>query len=217
MTKTNIIVGIAATVGLVLGIANFGKPINVAVSPTPVQVNVPEQKTPIVNVAAPEVTIQAPDVKVPATIVNVPENKQVLGAVSGPDNYFPYWGVNGVRTFHNSIGLTKATTTVCSIKSPSATSTLSFATVRFAVASTSATYVELARATTRYATTTSINTYTIVAGAQATIVASSTGSIAGDATIFPPNTYFNVKVAWDNVATSASVPSGVCKASFIEI
>ena len=83
MSKTiNIVVGVLATAGLVLGIANFGKPIQVSVSPTPVQVNVPRQETPVVNVSSP--------------VVNVPK-QEVLGAVAGTQ--VPY------RTFFNE-GLT---------------------------------------------------------------------------------------------------------------
>jgi len=210
MKTTLITTGIVAA--LLLGVVNFGKPVTVEVSPTPVNVNVPEQKAPVVNV-------QAPEVRVPATVVNVPkQDAPTLGAVSGPDFFGDYFAVNGVRTHYNQRGLNKATTTVCSIKSPNATSSLVAGAIRFSVASTSATFVELARATTPYATTTLIGTaYNIAAGAQATIVASTTGSAAGEATIFPPNTYFNVKVAWATAATSASVPSGNCIANFLNI
>lgn len=188
---------------LVLGVVNFGKPVQISVGPTPVQINVPEQEAPIVNVQTPE------------TVVNVPSSK--LGAVSGPDFFGDYFAVNDVRTFYNSKGLNQATTTVCSIKSPNATSSLVFGAIRFDVASTSATFVEIARATTAFATTTLIGTgYNIAAGAQATIVASTTPT-GGDAIIFPPNNFLNVKVAWATAATSASVPRGVCKANFTAI
>ena len=141
-----------------------------------------------------------------------------LGAVSGPDFYSDYFNVNGVKGYYNSKGLVQASTTVCSIKSPSATSTLSLGSITFRLASTSATYVELARATTPYATTTRIGSpYVIAANAQASIVASSTGSVAGDGTIFPPSTYFNVKVSWATAATSASVPTGTCQGVFTAI
>lgn len=142
-----------------------------------------------------------------------------LGAVAGPDFYSDYLNINGVRSQYRTTGLTQASTTVCSLASPkNSTSTLALAAIRFNVASTSATYVELARATTPYATTTRIGSpYVITANAQATIVASTTGSVAGDATIFPPSTYLNVKVSWATAATSASVPVGVCKAVFTEI
>lgn len=79
MNKTaGIIVGIVATVGVVLGVANFGKTINVAVSPTPVQVNVPRQEVPVVNIAPADVR------------VNVPESKSALtlGAQANPDVYY---------------------------------------------------------------------------------------------------------------------------------
>lgn len=141
---------------------------------------------------------------------------QIVGGAS-PDLYSPYFNINGVKNFYNSVGLVQATTTICSIKSPSATSTLGFASVQFETASTSATYVELGRATTRYATTTSINIYTVGASAKASIVASSTGSVAGNATIFPPSTYFNVKTSWATAATALTVPVGRCQAVFTQL
>lgn len=214
MKTTLVTTGIVAA--LVLGVLNFGKPINVSVSPTPVQVNVPDQKAPIVNV-------QAPDIHIPATVVNVPKNEvqasPVFGAVSGPDFYSDCFNFNGVRTCSNSKSVAQATTSVCSIRSPiSATSTLSLAAIRFNLASTSATYLEMAKATTAFATTTRIGSvYSIAGSAQATIVASSTGSVAGDGTIFAPGEYFNVKTAWTVAAGVGSVPTGVCKAVFTAI
>lgn len=88
METKNIIGGIVGIVAVIVGVSFFGKPtVNVEVSPTPVNVNVPEQKTPVVNVTT-------PDVKIPAAVVNVPN----LGAASGPDVNF--------RSFFNS-GLTQ--------------------------------------------------------------------------------------------------------------
>ena len=78
MKTTLITTGIVAS--LLLGVVSFGKPIQVLVSPTPVQINVPEGKTPIVNV-------QAPEIKIPATVVNVPQQKLELGAFATPDVY----------------------------------------------------------------------------------------------------------------------------------
>jgi hypothetical protein len=63
-------------VAIATSIAAVAKPVDVTVqpsSPTPVQVNVPKQDTPVVNVEAPSVRVDAP--------------APVLGAVTGPDNY----------------------------------------------------------------------------------------------------------------------------------
>lgn len=54
---------------------------------------------------------------------------ETLGAVVGPDQFLPYWNFNGVnRTFLRQPWV-QATSTVCSIQSPSATSTLVMAKV----------------------------------------------------------------------------------------
>ena len=211
MKTTLVTTGIVAA--LLLGVVNFGKPVQVSVSPTPVQVNVPEGKAPIVNV-------EAPEVRIPATVVNVPkQDAPTLGAVSGPDFFFDYFNLNGVKTYATSKSLAQATTTVCSIRSPiGATSTLAFGAIRFNIASTSATYLEIAKATTAFATTTRIgSTYNFAASAQATIVASTTGSVAGDGTIFAPGEYLNIKTSWSVPAGVGSVPTGVCKATFVAI
>ena len=85
---TNIAIGIVAVVGVVLGVVNFGKPISVTVSPTPVEINVPEQKAPIINI---------PEQKTPIVNVSTPTpepSSNLLGAASGPFVFF--------RTFFNA-------------------------------------------------------------------------------------------------------------------
>jgi hypothetical protein len=91
MKTTNIAVGIVAVIGVVLGVVNFGKPITVSVSPTPVEVNVPAQEAPVINIPAQK----APIVNVSAPTQEPSSN--ILGAVSGPFVFY--------RTFFNS-GLT---------------------------------------------------------------------------------------------------------------
>lgn len=216
MNKTNIIVGILAGAALVLGITNFGKPINVAVSPTPVQVNMPEQKTPIVNVAAPEVTVQAPNVNIPATVVNVPESKQALGAVSGPDNYFPYWAVNGVRKHYFSSGFNNASTTLCSFKTPAATTTLEFASLKIRTATSTAIVVDIGKGSIYNATTTLFGTtYTVVAGEQDTIIAS-TSPAAGAKTVIAPSQWVNFKFGSSAITPTVNSLAGSCKAVLVE-
>jgi hypothetical protein len=143
-----------------------------------------------------------------------PKVQNHVGSVVGPDSYFEYVANNGLQKYGQTVSLQTATTTVCAIKSPAATSTLVFAGVRFSTSSTTASTVSLAQATTAYATTTNINTYAVSANAQATIVASTTGSVAGDATIFAPNTFFVVGMA-GGIGTFS--PVGSCSAEFVRI
>lgn len=215
MDTKKVTIGVFVATTLVFGVLAFK---------TPTVVTVPEvtqlgSSAPVVNVPAPVVNVEAAKVVVPAPIVNVnvPKQDVKFGSVSSPDINSPYFSVGGLAIWaQRTTSLIQASTTVCSIQSPAATSSLLFAGIEFDVASTSATYVELARATTPYATTTRIGSpYVIGANAQANIVASTTGSVAGDATIFPPNTYFNVKASWATAATALTVPRGSCQSIFV--
>lgn len=136
------------------------------------------------------------------------------GAVS-PFAPTPELNLGGLRLVTKGQSLATATSTVCSIQSPSATSTLVSGGVKFTLASTSAVVVDIAKGTVdQYSTTTRIGTaYSIAASAQATIVASSTGSVAGDATIFAPNQWFVVKYS-DNNNGAGNASTGSCWAMF---
>ena len=132
---------------------------------------------------------------------------QPLGAVSVLNSPLE---VNGAEVYLEGKALTTATTTVCAIKSPAATSTLTFAAVNFVVSSSTASTVTLAKATTAYATTTLLGVADIGANAQDTIIASSSPA-AAEATIFAPSTYFVVGMA-GGVGTFS--PTGRCTATF---
>jgi hypothetical protein len=130
-----------------------------------------------------------------------------LGA--NPDLQSPYFSFGNVTRWANNVTLTQNASTTCSLQSPAATSTLVSGGIRFATASSSALLVEIGRSSSPNATTTLIGTaYTVGAGAQATIVASSSPA-AGDAVVFSPNTYFNVKIG---AGSTGSLPVGSCHA-----
>lgn len=143
--------------------------------------------------------------------------ERVVGAVTGPDTYFDYVANNDLQKFGQTRTLTTATTTVCAIKSPTATSTLTFGGVKFIVSSTTASTVTIAKATTAYATTTAIGGGALGAGAQGTFNATTTTaadtSLDG-AMVFAPSTYFVVGMA-GNVGTFS--PTGSCSAEFTRI
>jgi len=149
--------------------------------------------------------------KVPTVIQQ--KDGTTVGAVS-PYSPTPELNLGGLRLVGLKKSLATGTSTVCAIQSPTATSTLISAGVNFTLASTSATLVDLAKGTTQYATTTRIGTaYGIVASAQATIVASTTGSAAGEAGIFAPNTWFIVKYS-DNNSGVGNASTGSCWATW---
>jgi hypothetical protein len=141
-----------------------------------------------------------------------------LGASSGP--FSPNatnLNLGGVNIKGKAMSLATGTSTVCAIQSPAATSTLLSAGVRFKLASTSATVVDFGKSSTRYSTTTRIGSaYAVAASAQATIVASSTGSVAGDATIFAPNQWFVAKYS-DNGNGVGNASTGSCYATFVSM
>ena len=141
--------------------------------------------------------------------------ERIVGAVSGPDTYFDYVANNDLQKFGQTKPLTTATTTVCAIKSPTATSTLIFGSVKFTVSSTTASTVTLAKATTAFATTTSLGSASVGASAQATVVSKKTAA-GGDGLdeTFAPDTYFVVSMA-GGVGTFS--PTGSCSAEFVRI
>lgn len=119
----------------------------------------------------------------------------------------------GVNVCPNRVPMQTATTTVCAIKSPAATSTLVRASAQFRVSSSTASTITLAKAATFTATTTLLGQqYIIAAGAQATVVASSTTSNSGlQDFVFAPNQYFVVGMS-GGIGTFS--PSGFCNATF---
>lgn len=146
-------------------------------------------------------------------VTNTPatQGTQTYGAVAGPDLYSPYLCVNGVCQWFNHIPMAQATTTLCAIKSPAATSTLGRSTVNFAISTTSATILTIAKASTPYATTTIIGTaYAIAANAPATVIASSSPA-AGAVTVFGPNQYLVVGLQG---GIGTFTPTGTCNATF---
>lgn len=124
---------------------------------------------------------------------------------------------SGVKHFSQSQAFDTATTTVCSLQSPNATSSLLLnggTGATWSVGSTSAWTATFARATTAFATTTQIGeTVAVAAGAQATIVASSTAlQAAANAPVFAPNTWLNISMSG---GTGTFSPTGNCWATFV--
>ena len=149
-----------------------------------------------------------------------------FGAMPGSELFQPDFTVNGVRTYSYSVGMTNATNTPCFIKTPPATTTPAFISVYVKFATTSASFIDLAYSTTRYASTTSLGYLTLAAGAGGTLIASTTNASWGIGALtgryLPPNTYLMVKLAAANGLTTGTgyenmAPVGVCKAQLIEV
>lgn len=85
-----------------------------------------------------------------------PAGSPGLGALVGPDNYLPYFNVNGVTQFHTQQKFNQGSTTACSIISPSATSSLVRATVQITSATATVLYVNIGRAVAKSEATTTL-------------------------------------------------------------
>lgn len=140
-----------------------------------------------------------------------------LGAVSGPDLFVPYLAVNGVRSFYTQQNFAQGTTTVCSLVSPIATSTLKIAKVQVNVGTTTDLFFNVGHAVMNSEGTTTLDakaatTTATFSWAKTTddfipaIVASTTVSYKAldgvatvpDQVVFAPRERFNVKVTSKN-------------------
>lgn len=153
-------------------------------------------------------------------ITNPPaQSEMVLGAAS-PDFMTNYISVGGVRQWWYSTPLTTASTTLCSIQAPAATSTLMFGSLNIRTGTTSALYLEFGKgaANKRTATTTNLGYVTVLAAnAVGTFLASTTQSGADPANVFAPNTWFVVNASVPGYSDwTAAALTGRCKAFFIE-
>lgn len=140
-----------------------------------------------------------------------------VGAVASPDIMSPWFSYGGVRHWSgHSESLVSATTTVCAIQSPAATSTLLRASISFKVGSTTASTVDIAKATTAYATTTIIGGGALAANAQGTFNATTTpatGTSLNGPMVFAPSTYV---VFGMEGGTGTFSPTGTCQAEWVQ-
>jgi len=117
--------------------------------------------------------------------------------------------VNGTREYRISVPMRTATTTLCSIRTPNATST-GWISARFVSAAIFSTSYEIGNGATAQATTTSLATFTIPASSNGYSVAG-TSSVAA----YGPNTYLNVNLSTSS-ASSGFAPVGRCN-SFLRV
>ena len=142
--------------------------------------------------------------------------KAPLGAISSPDLPWSYFSVGGNRIFAlSNSSLTQASTTICAIQSPAATSTLmtDMTGIQITTSSTTASKITIAKATTAFATTTLIgDQFNIGADATANIQASTTAlQYVAAAHVFAPNTWLVFGMQGGNGTHS---PAGTCRAAW---
>lgn len=152
-----------------------------------------------------------------------PKGDSVLGASTGPDDFFPYKALNGVQKFAEAKKFNVGSTTVCSYVA-AATSTITHASARLANSSTTANLqLEIGvGGIESEATTTSLGSVWIAAngatGDLSLMVASTTlgsgNATTSDSLILSPGQQINVKLAAKNVDltdTEAFQQAGFCK------
>lgn len=196
------LVGIIAVVALVVGVQAYSKPV-------PVQ----SVKTVVVEKGAKGDKGDKGDRGEQGIAGR--DGKVSVGAVTGPDTYFPYVANNDLQKWGQTRGLSTATTTVCAIQSPVSTSTLVFGSVKFIVGTTTASTVTLAKAATAFATTTVLNRQALATSTQGTFLASSTSLLASgliNDNVFAPNQWFVVAMEG---GTGTFSPTGSCSAEFV--
>lgn len=111
----------------------------------------------------------------------------------GPDRFNDYFSDNGVATYPRSVALLAATTTPCSIKSPSATTTIARFTLNIRTATSSAGTIVVATSTTPNATSTTPFYSPIAVAANSTRTLTWAGGTENN--IVAPNTYVTAGVS----------------------
>lgn len=144
------------------------------------------------------------------TVVKENGDKVVVGAQ--PISPFNYSCVGGVCRFVASKPtLTQASSTICALQSPAATSTLVSGAVHIDINTTASTAV-IGKATTAFATTTKLAQAAIAAGTELNLVAS-TSPITNGANVFSPNTWMVVSLE----GSGAVNLDGNCQATWEQI
>ena len=156
----------------------------------------------------------------PSNVIVQQGPQDPIGAVSGPDRSYPCESSNGVGKCFEKQSLALATTTVCAIKSPSATSTLVSANVGFTTSTTTKTVVTLAKGTTAYSTSSAVFSQTDVAINSRAYLQYRDQTASSTDSVFGPSTYFVVGIQGGSGAGSAIghsqtfSNSGACNATF---
>lgn len=140
--------------------------------------------------------------------VNETPKENNVGAVTGPDIYSDYMSVNGSVLYVRRMNLRSATTTVCSLITPPATTTLQSATVELRSGTTTAMAIAIGTATNNGATTTRLAYQQLAASQTYNLVSTST---ALTDLLIAPSTFINVVMAGAPGGDFANfAPRGTC-------
>jgi hypothetical protein len=153
-------------------------------------------------------------------VVNViPKSEQVIvertikevevGAITGPRILSPFLDHNGIVTYSSREAFRTGTTTVCVIKSPSATSTVLWASAVSFTGSTTAATMTIATSTTAFATTSTLVTTSVAANAQN--VQAHWLNFGGNNGVLRPNEWITVSLTGGHGTFSNR---GACQAEF---
>jgi hypothetical protein len=144
-----------------------------------------------------------------------PKLQLPVGATPGSNIDSPDLTRNGVVTYEYRKALSRATTTVCAIRSPQATSTLVSTELKITTASSTAVVFSAAKATTAFATTTSLLEFSFGSGVQGSAYLPATSTAVDSKYVFAPNDW----VVWglEGIADADLTDDkllGVCQAQF---
>lgn len=153
-------------------------------------------------VGRPEIAVQVPPSDTPIVTP--------VGAVSTPDFLSNHYSVGGLRAWKYKYTLRTATTTVCAIQSPAATSTLKSAGIRLDTSSTTASIVVAAKSATAFATTTFLFGGNVAANAKTATVATTTTNNF----VFGPSQWLVMSMQGGAGTFS---PVGICQAEFEDL
>ena len=148
-----------------------------------------------------------------------PAGQASLGAFPGQELSNPRLTVNGFATESFGFAMNTASTTLCNIRTPNATTTLTFASGQVNVATGTALYLEFGKSVSPSATTTSLGKANLASGTTGTFIASTTpadfassgGSIDGQR-VLAPNTYLALKMG--GVTPAVNTMAGSCRIEF---
>ena len=135
-------------------------------------------------------------------LVRPPENLGVVSPVCVSEG--------GIVSCSYKVSMLNATNTPCSIRSPSATSSIVHASADIRGAATSSLFMEIGKGSNTGATTTSLGFMTIAANALGTLVSSTTNN--ADALIINPNNFVNFRFGRPTGYSSGS--PGNCEVIF---
>lgn len=143
-----------------------------------------------------------------AVPTQVVDNEPKAGAITGPDSYNDYYNFNGQVYYPRVVALSRATTTPCVVKSPSATTTILRIAFNVTTPTSSAATLTIATSTLSSATTSLIAVLSLAAGAQGT----PHWDPGNNNALVAPNTY--VTIGASGVSQGGYTFGGSCSVMF---